>query len=117
MDERAPGYMEDTEWHLRLQKAGYLLYFCSDAEVIHHDRATNPGRQAPDVLYKETVGLLNLFRIHHPGLRYAYTRALLVVTSLVRAVPHCMAGLLIPKQRALGRPYLAIAWFALAPKW
>ena len=60
---------------------------------------------------------LNLFRVHFPGLRYAYARALLVVTSLARAVPHYLAGLLVPKQRARGRSYLAITRFALSPKW
>ena len=40
LDERLFMYGEDLDWCLRMQKAGWTVWFCAEAEVVHHGRGS-----------------------------------------------------------------------------
>ena len=109
MDERYFLYGEDTDWCLRMRRAGLALTYCPDAEVWHKGGGTVVHRSALHDYY--TVrGTLMLLHRHFP-------------LSLPIALPHAILRFILPKLvrgewqrlRAAARGYRDFIRYALHP--
>jgi GT2 family glycosyltransferase len=86
MDERYFMYCEETDWCCRFKKAGWRIFYTSDAEIIHlHGASTE---KVDGVMYLQLRGSRLLFMRKHKGLLiYAVARVLTAMFFLIR-VPY-----------------------------
>ena len=82
LDEDFFLFSEETDWHRRFREAGWSIWFCPDAEVVHVAGAAHGGR-----LFRENVrGILRVL-MKHSGARPAErTRRILVVALTLRGL-------------------------------
>lgn len=103
MDERYFMYSEETDWCLRLDRAGWELWYLPDARIVHYGGQST--RQARDpmiaALYRSKV---RFFRKHYGRLPAALLRLIFVVVLRVKWI-----GL-----RLRGRMSHPIGWRDLA---
>jgi N-acetylglucosaminyl-diphospho-decaprenol L-rhamnosyltransferase len=82
LDEDFFLFAEETDWCYRLRRAGWHVWFCPDAEVVHVGGATHGGR-----LFGENVRGHLRFLAKHRGLAQAErARRVLVVALRIRAL-------------------------------
>jgi N-acetylglucosaminyl-diphospho-decaprenol L-rhamnosyltransferase len=82
LDEDFFLFAEETDWCYRLREAGWQVWFCPDAEVVHVGGASHGGR-----LFGENVRGHLRFLAKHRGLVAAErARRLLVVSLRLRAL-------------------------------
>jgi hypothetical protein len=75
-------FSEEADWHYRLRRAGWKVFFYPEAEVVHVGGATHGGR-----LYVENLRSHVRFAAKHRGLREAErVRRLLLVSLRLRAL-------------------------------
>ena len=95
-------FSEETDWCYRFRAAGWNVYFCPDAEVVHVGGASHAGR-----LYRENLRSHLRFFAKHRGARQAERARRLLLWSLR------LRGLLFRGSR--GREYRDAAhWLASA---
>jgi GT2 family glycosyltransferase len=93
-------FSEETDWCYRFRAAGWKVYFCPDAEIVHVGGASHGGR-----LYTENLRSHLRFLAKHRGRREAERARRLLLWALR------LRGLLFRGQR--GREYRAAArWLA-----
>ena len=99
-DEEFFMFSEETDWCYRFRAAGWTVWFCPDAEVVHVGGASHGGR-----LFRENLrSQLRFFAKHHGGRQAERARRLLLWSLRLR-------GLLFRGSR--GREYRdAARWLA-----
>jgi hypothetical protein len=91
LDEGYPLYTEDTDWCHRVRDAGWKLYYCADAQVIHigqQSSSQNRGRSTVSAVY-------GVYRYHRKfNGRWAAVSAwlLLSMTSIFKLIAWSALG-------------------------
>jgi N-acetylglucosaminyl-diphospho-decaprenol L-rhamnosyltransferase len=81
-DEEFFMFSEEADWQTRFRRAGWSVYFCPDATVVHVGGASHGGR-----LYVENLRSQLRFLAKHHGLREAErARRVLLVALRIRAL-------------------------------
>jgi GT2 family glycosyltransferase len=81
-DERFFMFSEETDWCYRFRQAGWQVFFCPDAEVVHVGGASHGGR-----LYHENLrGHLRFFAKHYGPREAERARRLLIGALSLRGV-------------------------------
>jgi N-acetylglucosaminyl-diphospho-decaprenol L-rhamnosyltransferase len=95
-------FSEETDWCYRFRGAGWRVYFCPDAEVVHVGGASHGG-----MLFRENVrGHLRFFAKHYGAREAEQARRLLLWALRLRGFVF---------RGARGREYRAAArWLASA---
>jgi GT2 family glycosyltransferase len=94
-------YGEDLEWCLRVRRRGWQIWYCPDAEVVHHGGRSSAIRWAENSHMKVKLDATYRAVEIHKG--RAYTRILQASSFLVLVVECVIA-------RIAGRPTLATAF-------
>jgi len=101
LDERFFMFAEETEWCIRIHKAGWKIHYLSDVKTIHHHRQST--KQVASQMSAHAIrGQLILFWTHYPKPQ-AFTLTLL---SLALALYFIARGLLWLKFSAQMRRHL-----------
>lgn len=89
-------YGEDLEWSLRMRRFGWQVWFCPDAEVLHHGGASSRQLWTDDAS-KQRLMLANIYKAIEISRGRVYGRLLLAVTVAVLACE-------VPLQWVMRRP-------------
>jgi GT2 family glycosyltransferase len=90
LDEGLFAYVEDVDWSLRMQAAGFAVVFVPDAVVRHRGSASTGGAASTAALYysaRNTIAVCERARPLPRGLR-ALRRGVVVATHLAQAASH-----------------------------
>jgi len=103
MDEVTYVY-EETEWHYRLQKAGWRIAFVHTAEVIHYGSETI--KRTPHAEIEQLKSTLHFFRKHRTRGEFFVLRLGLSVVFALRMVKALLR--ICPDELVLARHLLAV---------
>src|SRR5262249_26290184 len=93
-------YGEDLEWCLRLRRKGWEIWYCPDAEVLHHGGQSSIGLWSEnDRMIARLDGIYRAIMLHKGPL---YTRALLACTLLALVVSKAVSRILRRPMPSLG---------------
>jgi N-acetylglucosaminyl-diphospho-decaprenol L-rhamnosyltransferase len=95
LDERFFLYSEETDWCLRLRRAGWDVRHLPQLEVVHHQG----GYAQPELAAQLTFSKLLFARKHYGPLRSAGIRAALALRHLLRAPLFTALSVAIPRWR------------------
>jgi len=85
VDEAFVMFNEESDWHCRMRAAGWEVWFCPDAEAVHVGGATTK-REWGRMFQLQVASHVRFVRKHHGDAAAARTRALLLVSLLLRAL-------------------------------
>jgi hypothetical protein len=91
LDEAYPLYTEDTDWCRRAGDAGWKLYYCADARVIHIGQQSslqNRGRSTVSAVY----GVYRYHRKFNGRLAAVNAWLLLSMTSILKLIAWSALG-------------------------
>jgi N-acetylglucosaminyl-diphospho-decaprenol L-rhamnosyltransferase len=100
LDESFFMFNEESDWQYRMRAAGWEIWFCPDAEVVHVGGGTTK-REWGRMFAAQVQSHVRFVRKHHGRAAGELTRGLLLVSLLVR-------GLVFRGDR--GRSYRQAAW-------
>lgn len=91
-DEQFFLYMEETDWHYRMRRAGGRFYLVPESKVIHYG-----GRSIPDDANKKYLlyqkNLYRFFRKHYGAHRLRLLKIIVLVSCLQTLLSVAIAGL------------------------
>jgi GT2 family glycosyltransferase len=85
LDESLFAYVEDTEWSVRIRRAGFAVVFVPDAKAWHVGSASTGGLSSPTSLYYDTRNAIAVAERHdpRPRLHTALRRGVVVGAHLL----------------------------------
>ena len=93
-------YGEDLEWCLRIRRKGWQIWYCPDAEVLHHSGQSSIGMwNESERMMARLDGTYKAIRMHKGPV---YTRALLACTLLALMVSLAISRILGRSMPSLG---------------
>jgi GT2 family glycosyltransferase len=101
LDEDYFIYAEEIDWCYRMRKAGWRIYFCPDAEIIHiGGQAMNRAIDKRVVLkYK---GQYRFYRKHYSIWKYVVLRIIVTATAIPRVGILFLLLMLSPRRNFIG---------------
>lgn len=82
-DEQIFMYVEEVEWFMRLNKAGYKIVFDPSNSIIHYKGASSLGGNKAGIV-GGFQGIIYLFKKHKPSWQIYIVRCLLKIGALAR---------------------------------
>ncbi|MBI3684871.1 glycosyltransferase family 2 protein [Candidatus Azambacteria bacterium] len=92
-------YHEDTDWSLRVKKAGYALMYAPLAKVYHKVSRTTSALGSPAILYYDTRNALLLAQRHAP----VFMRWQIYLLSGARYFKQIIKYVILPSRREASR--------------
>lgn len=89
LDEDYFFFLEETDWCFRMRRAGWKIFHCPDAEIIHlqgQSKRRNPGRAGVEY-YRS---LYRFFRKNRSAVSYYTLRSLRCVKLLINLIGTCL---------------------------
>jgi len=117
-DEQFFMYCEDMDWCVRMRKAGFDVYFLSDATVRHYSGGTNPTRQYKTMV-QQSKGVLQFMRKEYGIVAMFLANILLALFFAIR-LPYWLFASIAGKNkfcsREIAKAYnAAFCWHILWP--
>ncbi|MEW6089015.1 MAG: glycosyltransferase family 2 protein [bacterium] len=103
-------WYEDVDWCFRIKRAGWKLYYCHDAEMVHYGGQSFINVNSGEKIILFYAGLLKYFQKNHSKTDYFLARSIITVNFLIVNTAQILMYPFAAKKRGIWRDNISARW-------